>query len=235
MATVINVIEAQPFRFPIAGSLDPRRTAFIAIDMQVDFCGEGGLVDRWGRLAPMRAPIGPIARCFAAARRAGIRIIHTRETYKPDLSDFPPMRHRRQTARGVATGDSGPKGRHLIEGEPCWDFVPELKPLPGETVIDKPGYGAFYKTDLEAILRKGGIAQLVLTGVTTDCCVNSTLREAEDRGFECLVIEDGCAAPRPESHAAMMAMLRTGGVFGTVADSAAFIASLERIPARAAG
>jgi nicotinamidase-related amidase len=230
MATTPIVIEAQPFRFPIAESLDPARTAFIAIDMQVDFCGEGGLVDRWGRLAPMRAPIAPIARCFAAARRVGIRVIHTRETYKPDLSDFPPMRHLRQTARGVATGDKGPKGRHLIQGEKCWDFVPELKPLPGETVIDKPGYGAFYKTDLEAILKKANIAQLVLTGVTTDCCVNSTLREAEDRGFECLVIEDGCAAPRPESHAAMMAMLRTGGVFGTVADSAAFIAALERLP-----
>ena len=220
-------VEAAPFRFPIEEALDAAKTALVAIDMQVDFCAEGGLVSRWGvDLAAMRAPIKPLTDVFAACRRAGVTMIHTRESYAKDLSDFPVMRRRRQQQMGVATGDRGPLGSHLVKGEPCWDFIPELVPLPGEIVIDKPGFGAFHKTDLETRLRTLGITQLVLTGVTTNCCVTSTLREAEDRGFECLVLADCCADPRAAQHDAAIAWMRRYGIFGTVAESRDLIAAL---------
>lgn len=228
-----TAIDAVPFRFPIEGPLDPKRTALLAIDMQVDFCGEGGMVHRWGvDLSAMRAPIAPLRRVMEACRATGIRIVHTRETYAPDLSDFPAARRARQSAAtpGKATGDRGPHGAHLVRGEPGWDFIPELKPLPGETVIDKPGFGAFHKTRLEEILREAGIAQLVLTGVTTNCCVASTLREAEDRGFECLVLADCCADPRPTGHNEAIAFMRRNGIFGTVAESDALIRALASLP-----
>lgn len=226
-------VDAVPFRFPIAAPFDPKRTALLAIDMQVDFCGPDGMVYRWGvDLSAMRAPIEPLRRVMDACRKAGVRIVHTRETYAPDLSDFPAARRARQSAAtpGKATGDRGPHGAHLVRGEPGWDFIPELKPLPGETVIDKPGFGAFHKTDLEALLRKDGIAQLLLTGVTTNCCVASTLREAEDRGFECLVLEDCCADPRPTGHNEAIAFMKRNGIFGTVADSDALIRVLTSLP-----
>lgn len=226
------VIDATPFRFPMAGPFDPKRTALLAIDMQVDFCGSDGMVHRWGvDLSAMRAPIEPLQRVMAACRKAGVRVIHTRETYAPDLSDFPAMRRARQSAAtpGKATGDKGPHGAHLVRGEAGWDFIPELKPLPGEAVIDKPGFGAFHKTDLEAILRNGNIAQLLLTGVTTNCCVASTLREAEDRGFECLVLADCCADPRPTGHNEAIAFMKRNGIFGTVADSGMLIPVLDAL------
>jgi biuret amidohydrolase len=222
-------VEAAPFRFPIEGALDAAKTALVAIDMQVDFCAEGGLVHRWGvDLATMRAPIKPLSQVFAACRRAGVTMVHTRESYAKDLSDFPTMRLRRQQQTGVATGDRGPLGCHLVKGEPCWDFIPELVPLPGEIIVDKPGFGAFHKTDLEAELRTRGVSQLVLTGVTTNCCVASTLREAEDRGFECLVLADCCADPRPAQHEAAIDWMRRYGIFGTVASSGDFIAAIAK-------
>ena len=222
-------IAARPYRFPIEGEVEPRRTALVTIDMQGDFCAEHGLVHRWGfDIAAMRAPIAPLRRVFAACRAAGVTMVHTREGYARDLSDISAMRLRRLRSSGIATGDEGPMGRHLVRGETCWDFIPELNPLPGEIVIDKPGYGAFHGTKLEDILQEKGLRQLVLAGVTTNCCVGSTLRDAEDRGFECLVLSDCCADPRPAQHEAAIAWLAGHGIFGTVADSHAFLAALAR-------
>ncbi|MGH6953448.1 MAG: cysteine hydrolase family protein, partial [Alphaproteobacteria bacterium] len=198
----------------------------------VDFCAEGGMIDQSGRdLSLMRAPIEPIRRALAAARRAGLMIVHTREGYAPDLSDNPAMRRARQVLTGKATGDTGPLGRFLVRGEPCWEIIPELRPSPGETIIDKPGYGAFHRTDLDERLKRRGIRRLVLTGVTTDCCVASTLREAEDRGYECLVLEDCCAAPNAAAHRAAIDFVKERRIFGTMAPAAAFARALESIPA----
>jgi nicotinamidase-related amidase len=205
-------------------------TALLIIDMQRDFCDPRGYAAQAGMdVQLLRTPIAPILALRAQARRLGWRVIYTREGHRPDGSDCHPEKMRRSLAAGAAIGSAGPMGRLLIRGAHGHDLIDELVPLPGEPVVDKPGYGAFYQTDLELLLRSAGIQSLVLTGVTTDVCVHSTLREAVDRGFACTTVSDACAAGDLQLHAAALRMIHgEGNIFGRVVDTATL---LQEMPA----
>lgn len=210
-----------PFRFALAS------TALVIIDMQRDFLEPGGFGAMLGNdVSLLRSAIAPCQRLLAAARAVGMLMIHTREGHRPDLSDAPPAK----LARGKGAtriGDAGPMGRILIRGEPGHAIIPELAPAPGEPVLDKPGKGAFYQTDLGLILANHGIRSLVVAGVTTEVCVHTTVREANDRGFECLVVSDAVGSYFPGFHRVALDMISAqGGIFGWVADSAAVCSAL---------
>jgi nicotinamidase-related amidase len=216
-------VDAQPYPF----AFDPTATALVIIDMQRDFLEPGGFGAALGNdVALLRTAIAPTTRVLNACRAAGMMIVHTREGHRPDLSDLAPAKRTRgNLATGI--GDAGPMGRILVRGEQGHDIIPELAPTAGEPVVDKPGKGAFYATDLEAMLRGRGIAQLLVCGVTTEVCVNTTVREANDRGFDCLVLEDCTGSYFPEFQQAGIAMIKAqGGIFGWVAPSDALLAAL---------
>jgi nicotinamidase-related amidase len=224
-------IEAEPYPLQI----DISRSALVIIDMQRDFLEPGGFGEALGNdVSLLKAAVEPIANVLKAARETGILVIHTREGHRPDLADAPPLKVDRGDPK-TRIGAPGPMGRILVRGEPGHDIIPELYPIAGEPVIDKPGKGAFYQTDLELMLKNRGIETLLVCGVTTEVCVNTTIREANDRGFRCIALSDGCASYFPDFHAAGLAMIKAqGGIFGWVSDSQKAIAAIAAHGARAA-
>ena len=213
---MLTDLHAEPA--PVSFELD--HTALLIIDMRRDFLEPGGFGAALGNdVSLLRAAVEPCRAVLAAARKAGITVIHTREGHRPDLSDAPRLKVERGDP-ALRIGAAGPMGRILVRGEPGHDIISELYPAPGEPVIDKPGKGAFCQTDLELILRNRGIETLLVCGVTTEVCVNTTVREANDRGFRCIVLSDCCASYFPEFHQAGLAMIKAqGGIFGWVSAS----------------
>ena len=225
----VRTIEAEP----VAVAVDTDRTALIIIDMQRDFLEPGGFGAALGNdVSRLKAAVGPCADVLAAARGAGVLVIHTREGHRPDLTDAPPMKIERGDP-ALRIGAPGRMGRILVRGEPGHDIIPELRPRAGEPVIDKPGKGAFYQTDLELMLKNRGIETLLVCGVTTEVCVNTTVREANDRGFRCIVLADCCASYFPEVHDMGLKMIKAqGGIFGSVSTSVPVIFALSDLHRR---
>lgn len=223
-------VPADPYTWPYDGAADPAHTALVLVDWQHDFCGPGGYVDAMGYdIGLTRAGIEPTKRVLAACRGVpGMHVVHTREGHRPDLSDCPPNKLWRSRQIGAGIGDPGPCGRVLVRGEPGWEIIEELAPIPGEIVIDKPSKGAFGSTDIDLVLRTRGITHLIFTGITTDVCVHTIMREANDLGYECLLLSDCTGATDRGNYLAALKMVTMqNGVFGAVADSAALLSALE--------
>ena len=218
-------IVAQPT--PVA--VDTARCALVIIDMQRDFVDPGGFGEALGNdVSLLRKAIAPTRKVLEAVRKKGMLVVHTREGHRPDLADLPPSKKLRGRLK-AGIGDPGPMGRILVRGEYGHDIVDALKPAAGEPVVDKPGKGAFYATDLDSLLHNRGVRQLVVCGVTTEVCVNTTVREANDRGYDCLVLEDCVGSYFPEFQAAALKMIQAqGGIFGWVSDSRRFLKALAR-------
>jgi biuret amidohydrolase len=233
MTSSFGPIAAQPYEWPYDRQFDAATTALILIDWQIDFCGPGGYVDAMGYdLNLTRAGLEPTARVLAAARAAGLMIVHTREGHRADLADCPPNKLWRSQRIGAGIGDSGPCGRILVRGEPGWEIVPEVAPIDGELIIDKPGKGAFYATDLDLLLRTRGVKHLIFTGITTDVCVHTTMRDANDRGYECLLLTDCTGATDVGNYQAALHMVTMqGGVFGAIATSTDLLSAFAAEPA----
>lgn len=216
-------VPAKPYEF----ELQPDKAALLIIDMQRDFVEPGGFGEALGNdVSQLRPSVEPLKALLATARQTGLFVMHTREGHKPDLSDLHATKRTR--GRGAMTiGDDGPMGRILIIGEEGHDIIPELYPIEGEPVIDKPGKGAFYNTELTDLIETRGIRQLIVCGVTTEVCVHTTVREANDRGIDCLVLSDCTASYFPEFHEMALRMIAAqGGIFGWVSDSASVISAL---------
>jgi nicotinamidase-related amidase len=217
------LVNAEPYEY----EFEAPTTALLMIDFQRDFVDPGGFGEALGNdVSLLRRAVPHAERVLRAARQGGLLIVHTREGHRADLTDCPPSKKARgRLAAGI--GDSGPMGRILVRGEDGHDIVKELYPEPGEPVVDKPGKGAFFATDLDGILKHRGIRHLVVCGVTTEVCVHTTVREANDRGYDCLVLEDCVASYFPEFHRSALAMIKAqGGIFGWVSDSRRFLETL---------
>ncbi len=219
-------IDADPYLF----ECDAGSTALVVIDMQNDFVKPGGFGEQLGNdVSLLEHAVAPTRRVLEAFRAAGLHVIHTREGHRSDLADCPPTKRRRGNLKN-GIGDPGPMGRILVRGEHGHDIIDELKPQPGEPVIDKPGKGAFYATELQTILENWSIRSLIVTGVTTEVCVNTTVREANDRGYECLVLEDCVASYFPAFQRVGLEMIKAqGGIFGWVSSSSTVIKALEAL------
>src|SRR5262245_31941612 len=219
------IVQAEPYEF----EFERRSCALLIIDMQRDFVDSGGFGEALGNdVSLLRKAIAPTTAVLDAARKRGLLVVHTREGQRPDLAGLPPSKKLRGRLK-AGIGDPGPMGRILVRGEYGHDIIDGLKPAPGEPVVDKPGKGAFYATDLDAMLHNRGIQQLVVCGVTTEVCVNTTVREANDRGYDCLVLEDCVGSYFPEFQVAALAMIKAqGGIFGWVSDSQRFLAALGK-------
>ncbi len=219
-----KTVIAEPYEF----TFDPEHTALLVIDMQRDFVYPGGFGEALGNdTSLLLAAVPPTQQVLEAVRDAGMLVVHTREGHRPDLADLPPAKKARgRLATGI--GDVGPMGRILVRGEHGHDIVDELKPSSGEPVVDKPGKGSFYATDLQTILTSRGITSLIVTGVTTEVCVQTTVREANDRGYECLVLSDCVASYFPEFQRVALEMIKAqGGIFGWVTSSDEFLSALK--------
>ncbi|KAJ4413667.1 hypothetical protein N0V82_008396 [Gnomoniopsis sp. IMI 355080] len=225
-------IAAEPYAWPSNTPLSPDTTAIVVIDMQVDFCAPGGYADHQGiPMEPVVSIIPRIQALLAAFRHAGYQVYHTREGHRPDLSTLSlrELYRSRNNPSGLGIGDPGPLGRLLVRGEPGHEIVPELAPLEKEPVIDKPGRSAFLHTDFKLLLDVRGIRNLVICGVTTDVCVSSTMRHANDLGLDCLIVSDACTAAKIELHDSFLEGVKMeGGIFGAVASTADVLAALEK-------
>ncbi|MES1932371.1 isochorismatase hydrolase [Salinisphaera shabanensis T35B1] len=220
---------ACPYAWPVTGDWRVADTALLVIDMQRDFLDPDGYFAALGENASeLREAVGPAAKVLALARRLGMRVIHTREGHRPDLADLNDTKRARALAMGAPIGGPGQLGRLLVRGEPGWESIAEMAPLDDEIVIDKCGNGAFYATDLDQVLRANGIRNIWLVGVTTDVCVSSTMREANDRGYDVLLVSDACRAATSALHAATLAGIeREGGVFGAHISSSALLEAVR--------
>jgi nicotinamidase-related amidase len=229
---MVDTVKAEPYDWPYNGVIDPSKTGLLVIDMQHDFCSQGGYVDLMGYDISLTARgIDPIKAVLDTVRYIpSFTVIYTRQGHRPDLADLPANKRWRSRWIGAGIGDPGPCGRILVRGESGWDIVARLKAEPHNLIVDKPGKGSFYATDLDIILRTRGITHLVLTGITTDVCIHTTMREANDRGYECLLLADCTGATDEDNHRTAIKMVQMqGGVFGAVSTSQHFIDALRRL------